>query len=75
MTVLSQHSYFYNVSPSALENIAIVILHDLIIICNIRFLNGTLALTWMFFYPNSTFGWLLSIIWVMFLVKVAIDFL
>ena len=49
MTVLSQHSYFYNVSPYALENIAIVIIHDLITIGNIRFLNGTLALTWMFF--------------------------
>ena len=47
--------------------------HYLIIIGRIRLLNGTLTLTSMFFILIPHFGWLLSIILVMFLVKVARD--
>lgn len=43
------------------------------IVGNIRFLSGTLALTSMFLILTPQFGWLLLIVWVMFLVKVALD--
>ena len=47
--------------------------HYLIISYNIRFLSGTLAVTTLYLIAIQPFGWLLLIIWTIWLVKVVLN--